>query len=98
MNTAGVELLRNASATSAAVQWPGGQGVLTAEATWGGGSVALQYTGPNGAWLAVPDSVSGAAISLTANGMARFILPPGQIRALVTTATAVYARADRVPS
>lgn len=82
------ELLNNASATGSAARWNGGRGVFSAVATWGGGNVQLQYLGPNGStWLNV-----GSA--LTADGLAAFELPPGQIRAAVTTATAVYARAD----
>ena len=78
-------LLSNASATSAGTTWSGGRGVFVAVATWGGGNVALQYLGPNGTtWITV-----GSA--LTADGLFAFELPPGQIRAAVTTATAVYA-------
>lgn len=92
MNTAGVELLSNGSATGAAVQWPGGRGLFVVEATFGGGSVALEYRGPAGGWLATP------AVSLTAAGGVLFELPPGEVRAAVVTATGVYARADRIPS
>jgi hypothetical protein len=81
-------LLSNASATGAPAQWRGGRGVLTAVATWGGGNIALQYMGPDGAtWLAV-------GTALTANGLSTFELPPGLIRAAVTTATAAYAQAE----
>lgn len=81
-------LLDNASATGSAVNWNGGRGVFSAVATWGGGNVQLQYLGPDAAtWLNVGSS-------LTADGLAAFELPPGRIRAAVTTATAVYARAD----
>ena len=81
-------LLSNASATGSPAQWRGGRGVLTAVATWGGGSITLQYMGPDGTtWLPV-----GSA--LTANGMASFELPPGLIRAAVATATAAYAQAE----
>jgi hypothetical protein len=81
-------LLSNASATGSAAQWPGGRGVFSAVATWGGGNVALQYMGPDeSSWLT-------AATALTANGLIAFELPPGRIRAAVTTATAVFARAD----
>lgn len=82
-------LLSNASATGSPVQWSGGKGVFSAVATWGGGNVQLQYLGPDGTtWLNV-----GAA--LTANGLAPFELPPGRIRAAVTTATGVYADANQ---
>jgi hypothetical protein len=81
-------LLSNASATGSAVVWGGGRGVFAVTATFGGGSVTLQYLGPDeSTWLT-------AATALTANGLIAFELPPGKIRAAVTTATAVYARAD----
>lgn len=82
-------LLSNASATSAGAQWGGGRGVFAVVATFGGGSVTLQYLGPDEAtWLT-------GATALTANGLVAFELPPGQIRAAVATATAVYARVDQ---
>lgn len=84
-----MQLLSNASATSSAAIWGGGRGIFSAVATWGGGSVTLQYLGPDGStWIA-------AATALTANGLVAFELPPGQIRAAVATATAVYANADQ---
>lgn len=83
------QLLNNASASSPAFQWDGGRGVFSVVATFGGGNVQLQYLGPDGStWLNV-----GA--SLTANGLAAFELPPGRIRAAVTTATGVYADANQ---
>lgn len=91
--TGGVSILSNASATSAAKKWPGGVGLFAVKATWGGGSVALQFQLPDGStWVTPTDG------SLTADGGLIFELPPCLIRAAVTTATAVYARADRVPS
>jgi hypothetical protein len=90
--TAGVSLLSNASATSAVKKWPGGRGWFCAGATWGGGNVVLQMLLPDGAsWVNVHTA-------LTANGGVAFELPPCSIRAAVTTATAVYARADRIPA
>lgn len=81
-------LLDNASATGNPVRWNGGRGVFSAVGTFGGGSVTLQYLGPDGAtWIT-------AATALTAAGLVAFELPPGQIRAAVVTATGVYARAD----
>lgn len=83
------QLLTNASADGAPAQWGGGRGLFSVVATFGGGSVQLQYRGPDGAtWLNV-----GAA--LTAAGIQNFELPPGQIRAAVTTATAAYAAAEQ---
>ncbi len=91
-HTASVDLMLNGSGTGAAVQWPGGKGLFDVIATFGGGSVALQYLGANGSTYKTPTNGS-----LTANGEFIFELPPGPIRALATTATAVYARASRVP-
>lgn len=83
-----ITLLTNASATGAEKNWPGGTGIFMAEATFGGGSVKLQYKLPNGTWQdAGPDT------SLTANGGGVFELPPCNIRAAVATATGVYASA-----
>ena len=81
-------LLSNASATGSAVAWPGGRGLFSAEATWGGGTVKLQFKSANGTWIDV-----GTASTLTANGIVGFELPMCQIRIDVTTATAVYAYA-----
>jgi hypothetical protein len=82
-----LDLLSNASATGAGFTWPGGKGLFMVEATWGGGTVKLQIQSPNSTWIDVPSG------SFTANGMFGFELPPGQIRANVATATAVYASA-----
>lgn len=97
MQSASSELMRNGSGTGAAQHWPGGEGVLSVRATFGGGNVAFQCLGPNATWLPVPDATTGNAVVLTTAGTARFALPPTQIRAVATTATAVYASAARVP-
>lgn len=90
MTQAALILASNSSATAATeFLWPGGIGVFTCEATWGGGNVALQFKTLQGTWLAV-----GTNTNLTANGAGGFILPAGtSIRAAITTATAVYANA-----
>jgi len=85
-NSVNIDLLSNVSATGSWFNWPGGRGVFSAEATWGGGTVKLQYKGPNG--TAVD---AGTDTTLTANGGGVFELPACQIRANVATATAVYA-------
>jgi hypothetical protein len=84
-------LLSNASATGNWFPWPGGRGDFRAEATFGGGSVTLQCKGPNGTAIAV-----STATTLTANGRGTFELGPGEIRAAVATATAVYAQVLRI--
>lgn len=82
-------LLTNGAATSAAFPWPGGDGVITGEATWGGGNIRLQVQTINGTWV----DVSSSAHTLSANGMFPFTLPRCLIRINVTTATAVFAYA-----
>lgn len=91
-NVAGFTLLSNASATSAVFDWPGGRGWFAAKATWGGGSVGLQYM--------LPDNTTyvAAHTALTADGGVAFELPPCKVKAVVATATAVYASAARIPS
>lgn len=90
MTQAALILASNSSATSADVfTWPGGIGMFSVEATWGGGNVALQFQTIHGTWIAV-----GTNTNITTNGGGGFILPAGtSIRAAITTATAVYAYA-----
>ncbi len=84
------QLLNNESANSKPAQWGGGRGMLSAVGIWtGGGSIQLQYMGPDGTtWL----DIGGP---MTANGVQLFELPPGLIRAAVSIATAVYAQAEK---
>ncbi|SAL59597.1 hypothetical protein AWB71_03301 [Caballeronia peredens] len=91
-------LLSNAGAgAGAGVDWPGGNGLFMVDATFGGGSVALEQLSPSGKWLPLVNLATTTAISLTANGVANFLAPAGQIRANATTATAVNAYAIGVP-
>jgi hypothetical protein len=83
-------LLSNATATGAAATWGGGAGVFIVVGTFTGATVALETLGPDGAtWVA-------SQAGLTANGVQRFVLPPGQIRASVTggTPSGLYANAE----
>jgi hypothetical protein len=92
MKTHGERLATAASATTAGVKWPGGKGVFSAQATWGGGTVALQFQiADDSTWITPTDG------SLTADGAFIFELPPCLIRVAITTATGVDARADRIP-
>jgi hypothetical protein len=75
----------NLAADSTAVQWEGGRAVVTAEATFGGGTVALQFKSLNGAWVGVDNG------SFTAAGSKLVYVPRGEVRVAITTATAVYA-------
>lgn len=84
-----IVLAQNAGATPQApgITWLGGPGIITVEATFGGGTVTLQVLSGNNTWIAV-----GPDTTFTANGSAGFILPKNvQIRALTVTSTAVYA-------
>jgi hypothetical protein len=67
--------------------------VFEAAGTFSGATVTLQRLGPDGAtWYAV-----GADTTLTSAGGGYFIMPPGQIRALVTgSPTGMYASAEQV--
>ena len=76
----------NIAATTAAFQLLGGQYALAATATWGGGSVELEFLADDGStYIPVPNS------NLTADGIAVFSAPPGTYKLAVTTATGVYA-------
>jgi hypothetical protein len=88
------QLLDNVAATGAAFDWPGGKGVFTVySATFGGGTVKLEWSPDAGStWLDV-DASGDTYVTLTAVGAGLFELPPCQIRAHVATATAVYAKA-----
>lgn len=71
-----VDLLINGSATGNAVLWPGGRGLFTADGTFGGATVKLQFRfDPPGTWLD-----AGAYTTLTAAGGGIFDLPQGPIR------------------
>lgn len=70
--------------------WQGGKGTFTAEATFGGGSVKMQYKTINGTFV----DVDGATLS--AAGTKFFELAAGEVRVVITTASAVYAYAHPV--
>jgi hypothetical protein len=94
------QLLAAASANvnGAAFDWQGGRGVFAAFGTFGGGTVALQWTPDGGTdWLAV-DASGNTFVTFTANGAGGFELPPCQIRAVLTGATAPLLTATAAPS
>lgn len=94
-----LQLALNAAATDASgFDWPGGDGLLMVDATWGGGSVKLEQLSPAGQWLGLNAYATATPISLTANGTAHFRTPAGKIRVNITTATAVNAHAVGIPS
>lgn len=81
------------SLTTAAFELNGGVYVLSAVATFGGGSVAVEMLLPDGTtWGGVTNG------SLAAAGTSDpLYLPPGQYRIAIATATAVIASLSRVP-
>lgn len=84
-----VSLLNNSGAALGGVNWSGGMGMCSVSATFGGGSVTLQYMDPMApaTWIAV-----GTDTTFTANGGGGFVLPKGTlIRVAIATATAVQA-------
>ena len=81
----------NVAADSAVFSLPGGRWALMAEATWGGGNIALNVKCPNGTYAAV------SGMSLSANGMVSAQLPPGDYKIVRTTATAIYANMVWIP-
>lgn len=80
-------LIANGSSASDQVSfaWPGGPAWFVAHATWGGGSVTLEYEATSGTWITVP------SCALTANGIVSTTIPAGNVRVTVATATAAYA-------
>jgi hypothetical protein len=91
-------LALNAGAgNGASVDWQGGNGMLMVDATFGGGSVALDQMSPSGAWIPVNDLITGTPISLTANAMSNFLTAAGKLRVVITTATAVNAYVIGIP-
>jgi hypothetical protein len=100
MQSFGVLLSNGGDVTGDAQPWNGGRGVFSVVGDFdggGGGSVTLEYLGPDGVtWLIVPDD-NGGDIVLTASGASIFDLPPGQIRVALDLMIETYARADRVP-
>lgn len=93
VNHSRVTLATNAGAgNGTAVKWRGGKGMFMAEATFGGGSVKLQFISPNGTYIDYPSG------SLTAAGGIVVDLPPGMVRVVIATSSAVYAYLASIPS
>ena len=77
-------LLSNASATGAAVEWPGGRGVFSVPSgTFGGATMKLQFRQDRTNWIDVDQSGS-TFVTLTAAGAGLFELPSCFIRANVS--------------
>lgn len=87
-----IDLMVNAGAgTSAAKIWAGGRGMLSAEASWGGGNIKLQMKCPNGTYADVPSS------TLSANGHLFVDLPQGEVVCVAATGSAFYVSLVHIP-
>jgi hypothetical protein len=83
----------NIAATTPPFFLKGGDYMVAAIATFGGGSVELQALGPDQAtFLSLP-----TALKLTANGMISGFLAPGQYKFVIVTATAVFCSVAGIP-
>lgn len=86
-----VDLFSNISATGngAAQAWPGGSGAFIAEGTIGGSAIKLQMQTPQGTWIDIDPALNFTTLPNSYG----FIIPPGQIRAVLTggTPTNIYA-------
>lgn len=94
MHSESLNLLVNASATGAQLNWPGGKGHFSAAGTFNGASVMLQALAPDGAtWI----SLAGA--TLVSADLVVFELGPIPVRALVSGGppSGMYANAVRIP-
>lgn len=86
---------QNASVTTAGQTLYGGKYAMVIIATYGGGTVKLQYLGPDGTtWLDVGTSTTFTAAPA---GIITVDLPPGQYRLNIATSTGVYVTLCRVP-
>lgn len=73
---------KTANFSSDAVQWNGGAGTFSAWGTWNGATVSLEWSPDGGTtWIAV-----GSASTFTENGLAKFSLGVGHIRATLSNA------------
>lgn len=80
-----------------AFNWPGGEGLLEIDGTWGGTSFKLQRSrdGETGTFRDLDSSVTFAA-----NGCTIIALPPGWVRGVLTggAAMSINAALQRIPS
>jgi hypothetical protein len=99
-NEGSFQLLDDAAATGAGINWPGGAGIFSVPTGvfTGGVTVQLEWS-PNGGttWLDA-DQGGDTFTTLTAAGAGRFELPPCLIRAAVSggTPSAIDALAQRI--
>jgi hypothetical protein len=82
----------NISADTANFTLRGGLYGVSANATWGGGSVTLQRRSLDGSTFVT------VLAAFTATGYASVALPPGTYRLAIATATGVYAEIVQIAS
>lgn len=89
-----LDLASNASATGNAFSAVGGRYIFGVEATFSGGTIALQAKGPNGSWINVAAAVSANALQdvVIADGSeVRMAIASGSPTAIYATLTSVRA-------
>ena len=87
----GVTFTAGGNGDSVTFQLVGGRYAFGANATWGGGNLALQILMPDGS------TYVACATALTADGFEVLILPPGTYKFVVTTASSVQGFVLPVP-
>lgn len=77
-----VDLLTNISAAGngAGQPWPGGSGAFISEGTIGGSSLKLQMQTPQATWIDIDPALTFATLPNSYG----FLIPAGQIRAVLT--------------
>jgi len=86
-------LFTNAAAGTAAAVGVNGGRYLFLLACTGTPSCQIQVQDPSANWVKV-----GAAFVTASGGSFELALPPGQVRAIITTSTANYLSAGRIPN
>ncbi len=86
-----VTLLDGASSSGSWVAWPGGRGHFQAFGTFGGSTVALEFSPDQSTALDL-----GSDAELTAAGVRVFELAPGFVRASITGGSGVSVDAQAV--
>lgn len=92
-----ITTVTTAAATSTGVRWEGGHGTAYAHGTWGSGTLTIQASFDGATWLTIT-GVTGAAVSLAANGLFPFRLPPCQVRGVLTGSTGATVNFDLLHS
>jgi hypothetical protein len=80
-----------ADGDSTTISWPGGEGLLTAEGTWGSGTLTPKISGGGATFQSMRDDLG--AISWTADNQTLFRLPAGvQIKCTLASSSSPSLR------